>query len=82
MTNAIAITGGTKGIGRAIINIFADKGFDLITCSRSNADLEGLKAEIKVKDPNVLFEGIEVDLSDKKGVDAFVNFAQTHSTGL
>jgi short-subunit dehydrogenase len=66
MTNAIAITGGTKGIGRAIINIFADKGFDIITCSRSNADLEGLKAEIKVKDPNVHFEGIEADLSDKK----------------
>ena len=82
MTNAIAITGGTKGIGRAIINIFADKGFDIITCSRSKADLEGLRAELKVKDPKVHFEGIEVDLAEKAGVDEFVNFAQTHSTGL
>lgn len=82
MTNAIAITGGTKGIGRAIINLFADKGFDIITCSRSNADLEGLKAEIKVKDPNVHFEGVEADLSNIEGVNTFIDFASTHSTGL
>jgi short-subunit dehydrogenase len=82
MSNAIAITGGTKGIGRAIINLFADKGFDIITCSRSKADLEGLKAEIEVKNPKVFFEGIETDLSEIKGVNEFINFAQTHSTGL
>ena len=82
MTNAIAITGGTKGIGRAIINIFADKGFDIITCSRSKADLAGLKAEINVKNPDVLFEGVEADLGTTEGIKKFVDFAQTHSTGL
>jgi short-subunit dehydrogenase len=82
MTNAIAITGGTKGIGRAIINLFADKGFDIITCSRSRADLEGLKAELNVKDPDVHFEGVETDLATKEGVKKFIEFAQTHSTGL
>jgi len=82
MTNAIAITGGTKGIGRAIISLFADKGFDIITCSRSKADLEGLKAELNVKDPDVHFEGVEADLSTKEGVKKFIEYAQTHSTGL
>ncbi len=82
MKKAIAVTGGTKGIGRAIINLFADKGFDIITCSRSKADLEGLKAEIMVKNPGVVLEGVEADLSGKEGVDVFVQFARTHAAEL
>jgi short-subunit dehydrogenase len=78
----MAITGGTKGIGRAIINLFADKGYNIITCSRSNADLEGLKAEIQAKNPQVTFEGIEADLSNREGVDKFIGFAQMHASGL
>jgi short-subunit dehydrogenase len=82
MTKTLAITGGSKGIGRAIINLFADKGFDIITCSRSEADLAGLKAEIEVKSPKVSFAGIEADLGTETGVKAFVDFAQTHATNL
>lgn len=82
MNKAIAVTGGTKGIGRAIINLFADKGFDIITCSRSKADLEGLKAEINVKNPEVVLAGVEADLTNKKGVDTFVQFARTHAAEL
>lgn len=82
MHKAIAVTGGTKGIGRAIINLFADKGYDIITCSRSMADLEGLKEEIKAKAPEVVFKGIEADLSSRQGVDAFIEYAQTHSARL
>ena len=82
MHKAVAVTGGTKGIGRAIITLFADKGFDIITCSRSEADLAGLKAELEKKNPEIKFEGIEADLSTREGVDVFVEFAQTHLTNL
>ena len=82
MSKAIAITGGTKGIGRAIVNLFADKGFNIITCSRSLADLEGLKAEVNANYPAVFFESIVTDVSTREGVNAFIDFAQTHSTGL
>jgi len=82
MSKAIAITGGTKGIGRAIVNLFADKGFNIITCSRSLADLEGLKAEVAANNPEVFFEGIVADVSKREGVDSFIKFAKTHSTGL
>jgi short-subunit dehydrogenase len=82
MTKALAITGGSKGIGRAIINLFADKGFDIITCSRSEADLAGLKAEIEVKSPKVSFVGIEADLGTETGLKAFIDFVQTHTTNL
>lgn len=82
MKKTIAVTGGTKGIGRAIINLFADKGFGIITCSRSLADLEGLKAEINTKNPAINFMGIDADLSEKEGVDKFIAYAQTHSARL
>jgi short-subunit dehydrogenase len=82
MKKTIAVTGGTKGIGRAIINLFADKGFGIITCSRSLADLEGLKAEINAKNPDINFMGIDADLSEKEGVDRFIEYAQTHSARL
>jgi len=82
MSKAIAITGGSKGIGRAIVLLFADKGFNIITCSRSLADLEGLKAEVLAKNPNIFFESVVADLSTSEGVQTFIDFAQTHSTGL
>lgn len=82
MSKAIAITGGTKGIGRAIVKLFADKGFNIITCSRSLADLEGLKAEVLASSPDIFFESVVADVSTKEGVDKFIEFAQAHSTGL
>jgi len=82
MNKSVVVTGGTKGIGRAIINLFADKGFNIITCARSKADLEGLKAELIAKKDDVLFEGIDVDLAQKNDVDKFISFALTHSTNI
>ena len=82
MSKAIAVTGGTKGIGRAIVKLFADKGFNIITCSRSLADLEGLKTEVLASSPDIFFESVVADVSTRSGVDSFIDFAQTHSTGL
>ena len=82
MNKAIVITGGTKGIGRAIVKLFADKGYGIITCSRSEADLEGLKTELTAKNPQTIFEGIETDIAKREGVKRFVEFAQTHASGI
>ena len=48
MNKLIAVTGGTKGIGRAIVEIFGREKFDIITCSRTLADLNVLEQEYKV----------------------------------
>ena len=78
MKNSIVVTGGTKGIGRAIINLFADKGFDIVTCSRSLADLEGLKAELNSKYPEVAVNFIVADLSIKTEALKFADFARSN----
>jgi len=82
MKDSIVVTGGTKGIGRAIINLFADKGFDIVTCSRSSADLEGLKAELNSKYPNVGVSFIVADLAIKEEALKFADFARLHVHSL
>jgi short-subunit dehydrogenase len=49
MKKLIVVTGGTKGIGKAIILKFAREGFDVFTTSRNGKDLEALKIEIEQK---------------------------------
>jgi short-subunit dehydrogenase len=42
----IVVTGGTKGIGRAILERFASEGFALAVCARSKSDLAELKKDL------------------------------------
>lgn len=77
MNKLIVVTGGTKGIGRAIIEKFFANGFDVATCSRHLQELESLKAELTQKHPanNVFVH--QADLSDKTQVKLFCKFVQS-----
>ncbi len=63
------ITGGTKGIGKALIRIFAENGFDMITCSRNEDQLVSLKRSIEGEYNNISLNYLRADLSDRKDVD-------------
>ncbi len=80
MKNMIVVSGGTKGIGRAIIQKFCGNGFDVATCSRNKEDLEKLKIEVESGNPEVTVHVMQADLSDKAQVKSFAGFVK--ETGI
>lgn len=70
----VVVTGGTKGIGKAIVERFSMAGANIAVCSRNEKDLQGLKAEIESKHGNHVFAKV-ADVSKKKEVNAFVGHA-------
>jgi len=73
MNKLIAVTGGTKGIGRAIVEIFGREKFDIITCSRTLADLNVLEQEYKVICLDTTIKTVVADVSTKDGISKFLN---------
>jgi len=71
MSKSILVTGGTKGIGRAIIERFAKEEFDIFTCARNQKDLESLKAHLKENYPSIQVLAFTADLSKKEEVSKF-----------
>lgn len=71
MKKIAVITGGTKGIGKAVIEKFAAEGFDIITCARSKSDLDKLKTNVSSKF-GVDVHTFTIDMSQKKEVAGFV----------
>ncbi len=74
MNSLIVVTGGTKGIGKAIIRKFAAEGFDIATCARNQADLSSLKAELTTDFKGIKVHTFRADLAKKDEVRAFSQF--------
>lgn len=66
MNPLLVVTGGTKGIGRAIVDRFVAGGFGAVVCARS---VEGIAG------PGLL--PYAADLSVRSGVDALVGYVQS-----
>jgi NAD(P)-dependent dehydrogenase (short-subunit alcohol dehydrogenase family) len=75
LTGRVAVvTGGSRGIGKAIALTLADAGADVVVCSRKLEDLEKVATEIKAmgrKSLAVAMHNREVD-SIKNAVDAIM----------
>ncbi len=71
----IVVTGGSKGIGRAIIQKFAQEGFDIATCARNFDDLKSLKNEIETQYGVSLYMQT-ADLSVREDTQTFIEFVQ------
>ena len=77
MNKRIVVTGGTKGIGRAIIDKFCSQGFDAISCSRNKEELKELKEEMEKAHANVKVHVFQADLSKNEEVRAFADFVKS-----
>lgn len=69
----VIITGASKGIGRAVAEIFAANGHHLYLCSRNELALYKAVEELVTKYPNCRVKAKARDLSKKDEVE---NFAQ------
>lgn len=76
MSKSILVTGGTKGIGKAILKKFVANGYDAFTCSRNQSDLVQLKEEIEGTYPNRKLFIKQADLSLKAEVQSFADFVK------
>lgn len=64
------VTGGTKGIGRQVAEIFAAEGADVAICARNQAEVSQTVAALRAK--GVTAHGGTVDVSDKAALEAWV----------
>ena len=70
----VIITGASKGIGKAIAEIFAVNGCDLFLCSRGEVSLYKTMEELQTRFPSVTVKAKPVDMSKKEEVIAFANW--------
>jgi 3-oxoacyl-[acyl-carrier protein] reductase len=54
------VTGATKGIGRAIVELFAQEGVDVGLCARTEDEVEDTVRELKQRGVNAVGEAINV----------------------
>ncbi|WP_400191334.1 SDR family oxidoreductase [Hymenobacter sp. B81] len=74
MQKTIVVTGGTKGIGRALLERFAQAGCRLVTCARSAADLAELNQQLGRQFPGLVLHTLAADLSRAEETRRFADF--------
>lgn len=66
----VVVTGGGRGIGKAMAWAFADAGAKVVVASRSEASCGAVADEINAKYPEMA-KAYAVDVADSEGVDVF-----------
>ncbi|HTN08614.1 SDR family NAD(P)-dependent oxidoreductase [Agriterribacter sp.] len=70
----IIITGASKGLGKAIAELFAANGYNLYLCSRNEVGLYKAMEELTTRFPEVSIKAKPFDLSRKEQVKGFGNW--------
>ncbi len=68
----VLVTGGARGIGRAICLRFAREGAHVITCDLDESGLASLAREVKEQGGSGAIEGRVLSVTDRQAVDQFV----------
>ena len=77
----VIITGASRGIGKAVANIFALHGYNLFLCSKNENHLFQTVEELQTKFPHISIDAKAFDLGKKKEAQMFgewvINSADT-----
>lgn len=76
----VLVTGGTRGIGRAIVETFCAEGARVSFCSRNQKELDNVVDSIKAAGGKAI--GSQVDVTDEKGLGDWVATAAEQMGGL
>ncbi len=79
--NAV-VTGATKGLGRAMAEMFASQGFNLCVCARTHQDLQEMKADFGLRFPSVSVHCFQADMSKKEETLAFGDFINNNFSSI
>ena len=66
------VSGGSRGIGRALVDVFLRENIPVVTASRSQESLNMLQKDMQVAHPRGTLHTVAADLSAKAGIDALV----------
>lgn len=73
MNKLVVVSGGTKGIGYSILEIFLKNGFDAVICARNLAELNKVGKSLEEK-YNQKIHIFQADLAKKNEAQAFAKF--------
>jgi len=71
----VLVTGGSKGIGKATVELFLELGANVIFTARNKEEIEKLEKELSLKYKNV--QGIIADVTNKEAVEKVKERIQT-----
>lgn len=73
-SKTIVITGASRGIGRAIVEKYAQNGWQVVFCSKNSDSISKTLMELKQKYPLSKIDGLVCDMSQKEEVLKFANY--------
>ena len=79
--NAV-ITGASRGIGKALAEIFALHGYNLFLCSKTESALLQTIDELKARFPNVTIDGKALDLGQKEKAILFAEWVLNNADSV
>jgi len=67
----VLVTGGSRGMGRATAELFAEAGASVVICARTKTDVDRAVSEISARHDTTV-TGVEADVLDPASVDALI----------